>query len=586
MTGQLQLYVCEHFKADTLSVLSSGKFSDVKASFFPARCGRPMMANKKLSELSLFNKNPDDNKYLCACSCMSASEKTFLESKNIKQLYLDNCFQMFAPKAIIDKLISEGAYIITPDWLTNWKVWAKQWGKKEQVRQIFSETITKLVLLDTGIDPSSENNLKEFSEYIKSPSETIKIGLDYYQFYLENEILKWRLSTNQKIADKTGPKTQSDYAMALDLMANLPRTEKEEILANRIMEILTMMFAAHKISYVSIVDSKPVNFWSIPSILDHKDCYKRLSDYPNPIRLTESGKGFCIRIGQDHNILAIIEIDEITFPENIDKYQNLALAMAGVFELSIENSRFFQNILEMNITQKNLIATKDKLFSIIAHDLRSPFNHILNFSELILTDIKTLKVEQVEYYSNIINSSAKNTLVLLNNLLSWAKSQTEQLNFNPKNQLLEPIVNEIIELSNSSAINKNIHLKYNNSEEINVFADTNMLKLVLRNLVSNAIKFTNTNGIINIYAFNKDNIIEIAISDNGVGMNEESQNKLFNMETNETTPGTEEEKGSGLGLVLCKEFVEKHGGKIWVESELGKGSVFKFTLPLNNQGKN
>ncbi len=582
MTGQLQLYVCEHFKADTLTVLSSDKFSDVKASFFPARCGRPIMANKKLSELSLFNKNPDDNKYLCACSCMSASEKTFLESKNIKQLYLDNCFQMFAPKAIIDKLISEGAYIITPDWLTNWKVWAKQWGEKDQVRQIFSETITKLVLLDTGIDPLSEKNLKEFSEYINSPSETIKVGLEYYQFYLENEILKWRLETNKKIGNKASTKIQSDYAMALDLMANLPRTEKEEVLANRIMEILVMMFAAHKISYVSIVDSKPVNFWSIPSILDHKDCYKRLSDYPNPIRLTESGRGFCIRIGKDNNILAIIEIDDIAFPENIEKYQNLALAMAEVFALSIENSRYFQNILEMNITLKNLITTKDKLFSIIAHDLRSPFNHILNFSELILEKVESIEKEQLEHYSKVINISAKNTLVLLNNLLNWAKSQTGQLKFKPENQLLEPVVNEIIDLSLPSANNKNIVLKYLQAEKIVVYADSDMLKTVLRNLVSNAIKFTNVNGKINIYAQKNDNFIEIAVSDNGIGMSDETQNTLFNLETNETTPGTEEEKGSGLGLVLCKEFVEKHGGKIWAESELGQGSSFKFTLPIDS----
>lgn len=586
MTEQLQFYVCEHFKADTLTVLTSGNFSDVKASFFPARCGRPMTANKQLSDLLLFNKDTDDNKYICACSCLSASEKTFLDTKNIKQLHLENCFQMFAPKAIIDKLISEGAYILTPDWLSNWKVWAKQWGDKEQVRQIFSETISKLVLLDTGIDPLSADNLKDFSKYINRPSETIKIGLDYYQFYLENEILKWRLNTNKKNADNIVPKVQSDYAMALDLMANLPRTEKEDILAHRIMEILTMMFAAHKICYLSIVDSKPVNFWSTPSDLYEIECIERLSKFPQPIKLTESGNGFCIRIGKKENILAVIELDEIAFPKNIGKYQNLALAMAGVFALAIENSRFFQNILEMNITLENLNATKDKLFSIIAHDLRSPFNHILSFSELLLDEADSIETKDLEHYSNVINSSAKNTLVLLDNLLNWAKSQTGQLKVKPENQLLSNILQEIIELSKSSAENKNISLNYFDAQEIIVFADANMLKTILRNLISNAIKFTNPNGKIDIYALQKDNYIEISVSDNGVGMNEETQNKLFNMDTNETTPGTAEEKGSGLGLVLCKEFVEKHGGKIWVESELGKGSVFKFTLPLNNQGKN
>jgi signal transduction histidine kinase len=226
-------------------------------------------------------------------------------------------------------------------------------------------------------------------------------------------------------------------------------------------------------------------------------------------------------------------------------------------------------------------ATKDKFFSIIAHDLRSPFNHILGFSELLIEKVNSLKVSEREKYLGIINSSAKNTLALLDNLLNWAKSQTGQINFNPEKQVSSSICKEIIELLNPRAKNKNILLNYFESEEIIVFADPNMIKSILRNLISNAIKFTNSNGKIDIIALQNDNFIEIAVSDNGVGMNEETRNKLFSLETNETTIGTANEKGSGLGLILCKEFVEKHGGKIWVESELGKGSVFKFTLPLN-----
>lgn len=581
MSEKLQFFVCDNFKADTISVLSSGNFDDINPEFFPARCGRPAKANKPFSSLSLFDKGSENNKYLCGCSCLSENDKNFLDSKNIKQLYLDNCFKMFAPKAIIEQKMVEGAYIITPDWLSKWKIWTRQWGNKEQIREMFSESITKLMLLDTGVDPNSNEYLKDFSEYVNCPTETIKIGLDYYKFYLENEILKWRLSKNKSISSKIAVKTQSDYAMALDLMGNLPRTEKEDVLAKRIMEILNMMFAARKIRYVAFIDSKPTNYWSIPLNLDNNDFIKRISNFTQSIKLSESGKGFYIKIGKDDNTLAMIEIDDIAFPENIDKYQNLALAMAEVFELSIENSRFYQNILEMNVTLKNLNATKDKLFSIIAHDLRSPFNHILNFSELLLDEADSIETNQLEHYSKIINTSAKNTLVLLDNLLNWAKSQTGQLRFEAENHYFKNIIKEIIEHSSDSAINKNISLNYFNEEDIVVFADSQMLKTILRNLISNAIKFTNKNGTINIYAVYKDKITEIAVSDNGVGMNEETQNKLFNMDTNETSPGTAEEKGSGLGLVLCKEFVEKHGGKIWTESDLGKGSVFKFTLPID-----
>jgi len=240
-----------------------------------------------------------------------------------------------------------------------------------------------------------------------------------------------------------------------------------------------------------------------------------------------------------------------------------------------------QALIKSEAELKELNVTKDKLFSIIAHDLRSPFNSILGFSELLIENLQVFETEESEEYLGIINSSAKNTLVLLDNLLNWAKAQTGQINFSPEKAVLASVIQEIFELSNLSAKNKNIVLNHIPSEEIEVLADLNMLKTVLRNLISNAIKFTNSNGKIDVYALQNDNFIEIAVSDNGVGMNEETRNKLFSIETNETTLGTANEQGSGLGLLLCKEFVEKHGGKIWVESELGKGSVFKFTLPLN-----
>lgn len=231
---------------------------------------------------------------------------------------------------------------------------------------------------------------------------------------------------------------------------------------------------------------------------------------------------------------------------------------------------------------KELNATKDKFFSIIAHDLRTPFNNILGFSELLIETTKDSEIAESKMYSEIINSSAKNTLVLLDNLLNWAKSQTGQIKFNPKKTNLSSTIQEILEAFISTAKIKNISLKYIQSNDIEVYIDQNMLKTVLRNLISNSIKFTNLNGKITVYAVQNQNDVEITVSDNGIGMAKETKNKLFKIDTNITTPGTASETGSGLGLILCKEFIEKQGGKIWVESELGKGSNFKFTFPLKS----
>ena len=169
---------------------------------------------------------------------------------------------------------------------------------------------------------------------------------------------------------------------------------------------------------------------------------------------------------------------------------------------------------------------------------------------------------------------------MLNNLLQWAKSQSGNTNFTPNTLDLKPIIIEIFDILKSTAEIKNISLNYNESIQVEVYADKDMLKTVLRNLICNGIKFSNTNGEINISAKQKQNLIEITVLDNGVGMNEEIRSKLFEFGKNLTTSGTANEKGSGLGLILCKEFVDKHGGQIWIESEVGKGSAFRFSLPL------
>jgi len=236
---------------------------------------------------------------------------------------------------------------------------------------------------------------------------------------------------------------------------------------------------------------------------------------------------------------------------------------------------------ESEIYLSKLNATKDKLFSIIAHDLRSPFNCILGFTNLLIENFKNYEDAEVEESLGNISLSAKNTLVLLDNLLNWARSKTGQIDVEPENLDLSPLIEEVFELSSLSAKNKNIVLNYAYSEEIIIFSDLNMLKTIIRNLISNAIKFTNPGGQIFVSASKKDTFVEIAVSDNGVGMDEATRNKLLNPDTHETALGTAGEKGSGLGLMLCKEFVEKQGGEIWVQSVLGKGSVFRFSLPLN-----
>lgn len=229
---------------------------------------------------------------------------------------------------------------------------------------------------------------------------------------------------------------------------------------------------------------------------------------------------------------------------------------------------------------RKLNATKDKLLSIIAHDLRSPFNNIIGLSSLLQKRSDSFEDKQSEKYIDIINATAKETLVLLDNLLNWAKSQTGELRIKSEKITLTSIIEQVISLENKLAATKEILLNYKCFDEIELYTDQNILKIVFRNLISNAVKFTNHGGNINIVSALKGDFVEISIKDDGVGMNKKTVEKLFDIYRTKTLLGTANEVGTGLGLALSNEFINKLGGEISVTSEVGKGSIFTILLPL------
>jgi len=237
-------------------------------------------------------------------------------------------------------------------------------------------------------------------------------------------------------------------------------------------------------------------------------------------------------------------------------------------------------IIQSENKLRELNATKDKFFSILAHDLKNPFNDIIGFSYLLSNNIYKYDLPKIEQFSNIIHQSAKLTFNLLENLLDWSRSQTGNLKFNPESFDMNELVLENLELFQSTAKNKNIKFFNEIDYSIKVYADQNMIRTILRNLISNAIKFTNQGGFVRITSSLSNGFNTISVIDNGVGMNYADQEKLFRIDTNITRQGTEKERGTGLGLILCKEFVERNGGKIGFESQPGKGSRYFFTVPV------
>jgi PAS domain S-box-containing protein len=228
---------------------------------------------------------------------------------------------------------------------------------------------------------------------------------------------------------------------------------------------------------------------------------------------------------------------------------------------------------------KNINASKDKFFSIIAHDLRSPFTSLLSFSEFLIEDIDDLQKEEIKLFAEKINESSKNVFSLLENLLQWSRIQTGKIPYEPITFNMINLVNRAVKLLKDNASHKNICLKNNVNNNSLVFADEDMIFSVVQNLLSNAIKFTSKDGSIEFNSTVKPKEVEISITDTGVGIKETDLQKLFRIDTHHTTYGTSDEKGSGLGLLLCKEMIERNRGKIWVISKVGKGTTFTFSLP-------
>lgn len=298
------------------------------------------------------------------------------------------------------------------------------------------------------------------------------------------------------------------------------------------------------------------------------DCLtiKELIDSENCVEATlfkmDTAKTDVLPVGENGKFVGLV------FKNDLYKY-------ISDYNLELENT-----IKERTAALEEAIATKDLMFSIIAHDLKSPFNVILGFTGLLKDKLKKMDFDKSEKLISGMNSQARNTYNLLEDLLTWARENSNKIGYNPVFCNISTICDEVISQVKDTAQLKDISINSFHSSEAYAFADKNMVEVILRNLIVNAIKFTENHGKIEIYSMPVGEFIEITVSDNGIGIDEKDRTKLFNSDFNESKPGTAHEKGSGLGLVICKRFIDRHKGKIWIENKTEKGSAFKFTLPI------
>jgi signal transduction histidine kinase len=313
--------------------------------------------------------------------------------------------------------------------------------------------------------------------------------------------------------------------------------------------------------------------------IDGFEVCRRLKENPD---LKDIPVIFISAIGETANVVTAFNYGGVDYINKPFQAEEVIARVKTHLKLRFQS----QELLELNERLKQqtkeleeLNATKDKFFTIIAHDLKSPFNSIMGFSEMLVEQVRDKTYDGIEQYANIILDSSQRALDLLMNLMDWARSQTGKMEFIPEYFELVNFIKDITSLFEDIAGQKSIIIKKDLPLNAPVFADHAMISTVIRNLISNAIKFTKPGGEITISAIEKPDQLIIMVKDSGIGISNDRIEKLFRLDETYSTPGTKDEKGTGLGLILCKEFIEKHGGKIWVESTPGEGSIFIFTIP-------
>ena len=279
---------------------------------------------------------------------------------------------------------------------------------------------------------------------------------------------------------------------------------------------------------------------------------------------------------KSNQYLLLLVITLILLIAGITRYSRKARAARKLEILVGERTR---ELTKSEEKLREVNATKERFFSIIAHDLKSPFASLIGFADLLHSEYEDFSEEQRKEFIEIIRNSSEEIFALLENLLEWTLNSTNQIQFTPDNTDLYQVTEQSIALLKKNATNKNINIQNQIKENTLVFADENMMQTVVRNLLSNAIKFTGNGGEIKIETIRENGSVEFAITDTGIGISKENLENLFDIRTQSTQNGTANEHGTGLGLLLCKEFLAKNGSQIKVESELNRGTKFSFTLP-------
>lgn len=624
---KLGFIVCNTYAKELERAIADLELTNTVTKVVPFVCGSTVLptSNEYTKALSRLQETCDEIITMPVATCTSC----VLSCKDIELTNIVKpriCSEWVVPPQLLQHYIEQGRYVVTPGWLRQWRhIVIKKWGFNEDIAPgFFSDSASEILVMDTGIYPDCTENAEAFSRFAGLPYATIPIGLDYFKNHISslyNQINNIQLANNNKELVKK----LSEYSMIVELVKKLSCVDAEEEVNTYIFELLQMFFAPAKLAIILNDSGKPKTTFYSPEFDVSVFQARPFADSTELIADIKTGKGFYIRISFNDNDYGHIIVDDLLFPDVIPHYKDLAAVFAPLFGLLISNVRQIVEIrlahteseektrqyillnkqyqeqnrnlqetnyelFELNEELKKreemlsaLNATKDMFFSIISHDLRSPFASLIGLSEVLRMKVGKGDLSSANLFAEQITSISHQSMTMVENLLKWAQIQTGRLSANIMETQSMQLIEEVYYLMSDVAAQKNITLRIASHRNHLVMADPDMVKTVLRNLVSNAIKYSFEGGEITIGSSSTSEELTMWVKDQGTGMSSNTVSTLFKIVQNKSLPGTNEEHGSGLGLILCKEFAEKNNGRIWAESSLGQGSCIFFTLKLSKK---
>lgn len=472
--------------------------------------------------------------------------------------------------------------------------------------------------LNLGLLGKNQDNLDGFRKYhenlqgLSNRINSASLALTYYELskisLKKNDLVSSESFAMQGLEISENNKDQNSIATGQIQLGRVYHKQGKEMQSNKLLEkglISARIINNRTLTMEAYAELSRVSMALSQSDLAYKylDRYIQLKDslYNEQMALQMSRTGN--RIGMEGDDLNPENLLRENLGQTLSIQKNIKLRIALFISLSIllvllifffvrynASARIAKVLKEKNnviedqkAKLEQMINTKDRFFSIIAHDLKNPFNSLLGYADLAYNDFDEISDTEKKSHLNVIKQSGQQIYALLDNLLTWSRAQSGRIDFNPEPVNLTENIENAIELVRSSADNKLISLFTDFSKDVIVKADKNMLSTILRNLLTNAIKFTPDKGMITVSTHINSKKVSVSITDTGVGMNEDELSRLFKLDGNLKKEGTNNETGTGLGLILCQEFMMLHKSKIIAESTPGKGSTFSFSLDTLKQ---